>query len=273
MKKIIFLLFSFIFVLSNTCFAEWIYSKKADGWLYRDESKNELITNNWHLIDVGDNKQRAYYFNEYGFLITNGTTPDGKRTNERGEYIENGIVFETKKEIENSNTQIINTTNKELKTDTENKGIINTKNVDTKAISSNIGTGKLLKNYIVASQDVEILNEKNINGSKKTNVIAFKNNGAFISLNTKKHNKINLKCERDKTNKEAFFRLVLFVNGEEEDSIEFDEDEYEIEQEFEFKLNDDVDLVMYTNSTSSSWSKKYLYITNGRMSKYKEDDD
>ena len=134
-------------------------------------------------------------------------------------------------------------------------------------------SGRLLKNYIVASQDVEILNEKSINGSKKTNVIAFKQNGAFISINTKKNNKIILKCERDKINKDIDFRLALIVNGEEEDSLEFEDDEYETEQEFTFKINDDVDLVMYTNSTSSSWSSKNLYITNGRMGKYKEDDE
>lgn len=33
------------------------------------------------------------------------------------------------------------------------------------------------------------------------------------------------------------------------------------------------DLVMYTNSTSSFWASKNLYITSGRMGKYKEDDE
>ena len=270
MKKIIFLLFSFIFVLSNTCFAEWIYSEKANGWLYRDESKNELITNNWHFIDAGENIQRAYYFNEYGFLLVNGTTPDGKRTNENGEYIENGKVVEVPKN-NNQSSQVINTTGKEIVNDTAGQNYVNTKNVDM-TNTTNV-SGRLLKNYIVASQDVEILNEKSINGSKKTNVIAFKQNGAFISINTKKNNKIILKCERDKINKDIDFRLALIVNGEEEDSLEFEDDEYETEQEFTFKINDDVDLVMYTNSTSSSWSSKNLYITSGRMSKYKEDDE
>ena len=269
MKKLFFV-FCFIVILSNTCFAEWIYSKKADGWLYRDEIKNELVTSNWHLIDVGNNKQRLYYFNEYGFLVTNGQAPDGKKTNEKGEYIENGIVVETYKNTEQT-SKIINATGKEIINNTAGQNYINNSNIDMTNTTSS--SGRLLKNYIVASQDVEILNEKSINGSKKTNVIAFKQNGAFISINTKKNNKIILKCERDKINKDIDFRLALIVNGEEEDSLEFEDDEYETEQEFTFKINDDVDLVMYTNSTGSSWSSKNLYITNGRMGKYKEEND
>ena len=273
MKRVLVLTTIFITILSSMCKAEWIHSDKADGWLFRDETTNKLITNSWHLIDVDDNIQRFYFFNEYGFLVINGTTPDGKQTNEKGEYVENGIVVDIPKNIEQQNSQIINSTNKELKVSTENKAIINTKNIDTNEISNNQGTGRLLKNYIVASQDVEILNEKSINGSKKTNVISFKQNGAFISINTKKNNKINITCERDKSNNDIDFKLTLIVNGEEEDNIEFEEDEFLIEKEFTYKLNDDVDLVMYTNATNSKWSTKNLYITSGRMGKYKEDDD
>ena len=120
-------------------------------------------------------------------------------------------------------------------------------------------------------------NINNVSNTKKVDSSSIKANNSVdsssIQKNTKKNNKIILKCERDKINKDIDFRLALIVNGEEEDSLEFEDDEYETEQEFTFKINDDVDLVMYTNSTSSSWSSKNLYITSGRMGKYKEDDE
>ena len=47
----------------------------------------------WVEIDFeGDNYLEYYYFDSNGYLIMNGITPDGYTVNERGQWIENGIV-------------------------------------------------------------------------------------------------------------------------------------------------------------------------------------
>lgn len=47
----------------------------------------------WVEIDFeGDNYLEYYYFDSNGYLIMNGITPDGYIVNERGQWIENGIV-------------------------------------------------------------------------------------------------------------------------------------------------------------------------------------
>lgn len=285
MKKIIklSLLCFFVVLLTNTIFAKWIYSEKGKGWLYLDEASNSFIKNQWFLIDINDQIQRIYYFNENGFLQTNATLPDGKKTNNKGEYIENGKVVDVPKALvqtqmpqqqtsEKKSSQIINTTKKELKNDTAGSNIVNTKNRDINNEDYSV-SGRLLKNYIKDKQNVEIISEKSINGTKKNNVIFFKENGAFISINTKKYNKINLKIERDKVNDDAAYELRLVVNGVEEEVEQFVDDEYEINTEFKYNLNDEVDLVFYTNGQKSTWSKRGIYITTGRMGKYKQDDD
>ena len=285
MKKIIklSLLCFFVIMLINSVFAKWIYSEKGKGWLYLDEAGNSFVKNQWFLIDINDQIQRIYYFNENGFLQTNATLPDGKKTNSKGEYIENGKVVDVPKKLtqsqipqqqiaETKSAQIINATGKEIKNDTAGSNVINTKNRDINDEEYGV-SGRLLKNYIKDKQNVEILAEKNLNGAKKNNVIYFKENGSFISINTKKYNKINLKIEREKTNDDASYELRLVVNGIEEEVEQFEDDEYEINTEFKFKLNDEVDLVFYTNGQKSTWSKKGIYITTGRMGKYKQEDD
>ena len=285
MKKIIklSLLCFFVIMLINSVFAKWIYSEKGKGWLYLDEASNSFVKNQWFLIDINDQIQRIYYFNENGFLQTNATLPDGKKTNSKGEYIENGKIVNVPKNLTQSQipqqqiadtkpAQIINATGKEIKNDTAGSNVINTKNRDINDEDYGV-SGRLLKNYIKDKQNVEILAEKNLNGAKKNNVIYFKENGSFISINTKKYNKINLKIEREKTNDDASYELRLVVNGIEEEVEQFEDDEYEINTEFKFKLNDEVDLVFYTNGQKSTWSKRGIYITTGRMGKYKQDDD
>lgn len=291
MKKIIkfSLLCFFVILMTNTIFAKWIYSEKAKGWLYLDEVSNSFIKDQWFLIDINDQTQRIYYFNKYGFLQPNATLPDGKKTNNKGEYIENGVVVEvpkvlgqtTQQVIKQANTnqnttqqnsQIINTTGKELKNTTAGSNVINTKNRDESDEDYNV-SGRLLKNYIKNKQNVEILEEKNINGVKKNNVIFFKDNGSFISLNTKKYNKVNLVVERDKTNDDANYEIHLVRNGLDEEVEQFEEEEYSMNIEFKFLLNEEVDLVFYTNGQKSTWSKKGIYITSGRMGKYNEEKD
>lgn len=281
MKKLVFVML-FLIALSSfsfTALAGWIYSDKAKKWYYLDDQTKELIRGKWHgIIDNNTNEIKYYFFNENGCLLMNTITPDGKQVNEKGEWVENGIV---KVIIPNSkpSSNVINASGQEL-TDKHKEKVEEVSNKQTVNDNSNIlyaqqgeSSGRLLKNYILASENVEIIDEKNINGSKKRNVITFKNDGAFISINTKKYNKIIIKMERDKSSRDDYFRLALIVNGDEQDSIEFEDEEYITEYEFTYSLNDDVDIVMYSNAENNSWSSKNVYITSGRMSKYNEDEE
>lgn len=269
--KIFLSVFVIMSILASTTFAKWIKSDKLNNYLWLDENSNTIITNNYFWAGDSDNSDEEimYHAGEYGFIDLNLKIDSEYSTNDKGEVMKNNEVLKRKK-----GTQVINTTT----TETTNKSTENSNNSLISEDSSNIlyaqntGQGRLLKNYITSSQNVEILQEKSINGTKKNNVINFKVSGSFISLDTKKYNKVILKVEKDKSNKDIEYELKLIVNGEEQDSITFDDDQYEVEQEFTYSLNDDVDIVM-NSSDDSKWGQRGIYITSGRMSKYKEDDD
>ena len=59
------------------------------------------------------------------------------------------------------------------------------------------------------------------------------------------------------------------MNGIEEDSVSMNYEQLEQSYEFEYKLNDKVEIIM-TNDSDTNYITKGLYITQGRMSKYKE---
>ena len=275
MKKLIKILLFFVLlmqVLSINTYAEWIHNEKLNGWLFIDRINNQFIKSQYIWIDNEKEKdtQSLYYFNENGFCQISTVLPDGRITNDQGQVLdENGKPMTNYK----NKAKTINTTGKEIVNDTAGSNIIKSKknNDGTIEQSSSQGTGRLIKNYITGSYGVEIIKDKYINGASKPNVIHFKENGSYISLDTKKYNKVSLKLEREKTTSDVTYELRLVVNGYEEDEIQFEDDEYELECEFEWKLNDDVDLVMYQYGEVNSYSSKGIYIINGRMAKHKED--
>ena len=275
MKKLVKILLFFVLlmqVLSINTYAEWIHNEKLNGWLFIDRINNQFIKSQYIWIDNEKEKdtQSLYYFNENGFCQISIVLPDGRITNDQGQVLdENGKPMINYK----NKAKTINTTGKEIVNDTAGSNIIKSKknNDGTIEQSSSQGTGRLIKNYITGSYGVEIIKDKYINGASKPNVIHFKENGSYISLDTKKYNKVSLKLEREKTTSDVTYELRLVVNGYEEDEIQFEDDEYELECEFEWKLNDDVDLVMYQYGEVNSYSSKGIYIINGRMAKHKED--
>ena len=274
MKKIKCTILILIFVImpQSTAFAKWVKSDKLNNYLWIDENTNTITVNNYFWAKDGD-VEKLYYAGEYGFIYINKAIDNDFKANEKGEIVHDGQVV-----IRYIQSDVINATGKELvdKKEEKVKSLDEMKSVEdsTNIIYAQKGesSGRLLKNYIIDSQNVEIINEKTINGTKKNNVINFKTSGSFISINTKKYNKIIIKAERDNSNKNIDYELRLVVNGVEEDNLSFEDDENTVEQEFTFKQNDEVDLVMYSNDTSK-WSSKGMYITQGRMSKYKEEDD
>lgn len=62
------------------------------GWWYQNDDGSYII-NSWQWIDG-----RCYYFNQYGYCLTNTTTPDGCTVDESGVWVLDGIVQVKQKE-------------------------------------------------------------------------------------------------------------------------------------------------------------------------------
>ena len=287
-----------VFIMITTTNAKWIYSEKVKNYLWLDEVNNTIITNSYFWADVDEETERLYYAGEYGFIYVNKKIDENYTTNKNGEVIYNGELVQRVKQ-KSENDKVLETTKKQ-EIEAQNNAPIETQaNIiiqetiepapETKAssiiynnakvqedsedinkaqVSSN--TSRLLKNYILDKQNVELIKDKNINGTNKTNVLQFKTNGSFIQVNTKKYNKIIIKAEKNKYDTDVDYTLKFMVNGNLEDELVFDDDNYTAEVEWTYNLNDEVDLVL--NSTKESGSQNF-YIVSGRMSKYKEEDD
>ena len=257
MKCIVGLMILFCLMITTVTNAKWIYSEKAKNYLWIDDLSNSIIINNYFWAEDGDYR-KLYHAGQFGFIDVNKQIDSIYSTNEKGEVMQNGIVLTLPKQTQ---TQVINPIPQATEAqNTEQSQVIQ---------STMTGSGRSMNNYIKSKDNVDILEEKTINGEKKKNVIYFKKNGASITLDTKKYNKITLTLERDRINKDVDYQLSFVVNGIEEDSVSMNYDQLEQSYEFEYKLNDKVEIIM-TNDSDSQYSFKGLYVTQGRMSKYKE---
>jgi len=63
---------------------EW--KQDTTGWWY-ENSDGTYLDNQWEWIDG-----KCYYFGADGYMLTNGTAPDGSTVNEKGEWTVNGAV-------------------------------------------------------------------------------------------------------------------------------------------------------------------------------------
>lgn len=63
---------------------EW--KQDTTGWWY-ENSDGTYLANQWEWIDG-----KCYYFGADGYMLTNGTAPDGSTVNEKGEWTVNGAV-------------------------------------------------------------------------------------------------------------------------------------------------------------------------------------
>lgn len=80
-------------LLNSTAFAgEWL--KISDSlWLYAQENNEIDFKERWQWIDSNnDGMAECYYFDPEGFLLINGTTPDGYTVNSDGKWIVNGGI-------------------------------------------------------------------------------------------------------------------------------------------------------------------------------------
>lgn len=77
---------------SSALAAGW--QKNSSGWWYATNTDNTTWhVNGWQWIDGnGDGVSECYYFDGNGYLITNGTTPDGYNVNSDGQWMINNAV-------------------------------------------------------------------------------------------------------------------------------------------------------------------------------------
>ena len=70
------------------------WQKNNTGWWYGTNADNSTwYANGWQWVDGnGDGVSECYYFDGNGYIVTNGTTPDGYQVNGDGQWMQNGFV-------------------------------------------------------------------------------------------------------------------------------------------------------------------------------------
>lgn len=70
------------------------WQKNNTGWWYGTNADNSTwYANGWQWVDGnGDGVSECYYFDGNGYIVTNGTTPDGYQVNGDGQWMQNGVV-------------------------------------------------------------------------------------------------------------------------------------------------------------------------------------
>ena len=81
------------------------WQQDAKGWWWKNDNAS-YPKNEWVWLDGnGDGVSECYYFDENGYLMTNGTTPDGCSVNADGQWTENGQV-KTKGTVSTSQSSV-----------------------------------------------------------------------------------------------------------------------------------------------------------------------
>ncbi len=80
-------------MMSITSFAAG-WQQDSNGWWYGTNADNTAWYNNgWQWIDGnGDGAAECYYFDNNGYIVVNGTTPDGYQVDGNGAWIVNGAI-------------------------------------------------------------------------------------------------------------------------------------------------------------------------------------
>ena len=75
-----------IFIFFVLCILSFTYASSFDA-------NNHYHKSTWQWLDLNnDGIYECYYFNVLGHMFKDGTTPDGYKVNENGEWVVNGIV-------------------------------------------------------------------------------------------------------------------------------------------------------------------------------------
>jgi len=92
-KKSLFLIMFILLVLVGQIVFAGTIEKVDDSVMYKTNSGN-YATNIWVWLDInGDSVKECYRFDEEGHIAINYVGNDGRRTNDRGQLVENGFVM------------------------------------------------------------------------------------------------------------------------------------------------------------------------------------
>ncbi len=248
----------------------WI--KDSKGWRYF-LTNNQYYKNEWRWINSSDyHKAYCYYFDQNGYIYLDTITPDGYFVNANGEWydpITKEVWTKESYEIYTANnitpaTGII--TN-------QGTSIIDTTGIKISNSGASVGSSRSLRNNIADMQNVSIIDKVELNGTTHKNLICFDANGAWLTVKMGKYTKLKLKVAvKDSYIDETAYRLLVFVNDEEIDEIDFDSEKYErlenYEQDYELECDEgDTVMLYFTYTETNRWLKKKLYITSGVLQK------
>ena len=91
-KSLFIIMFILIVLVGQIVFAGTI-EKVDDSVMYKTNSGN-YATNTWAWLDInGDSVKECYRFDEDGHIAVNYVGNDGRRTNDKGQLVENGFVL------------------------------------------------------------------------------------------------------------------------------------------------------------------------------------
>lgn len=147
--KFIFLILMLILIDESIIFA---LSIKDNQYYYNNK---DYYKSCWQWLDLNnDGLYECYYFNVLGHMYKNGTTPDGYKVNENGEWVVNGIVLRKSsievKDLVDTNTAAVSSTY-----NTKNYVILDVKKDFAEELNNFIEDRVFeVRNYIV-SRDVD----------------------------------------------------------------------------------------------------------------------
>lgn len=244
----------------------WV--KDTKGWRYF-LSNNQYYKNEWRWINSSDyHKAYCYYFDQNGYIYLDTITPDGYYVNADGQW-SNPIT----KEAWTQESYAIYTTNN-ITTVTGIVANTGTNIIDTTGItisSSGVaaGSSRNLRNNIADMNNVSIVDKLELNGTTYKNLICFESNGAWLTVKMGKYTRLKLKVAvKDSYIDETAYRLLIYVNDEEIDEIDFDSEKYtrldSYEQDYEIECEEGDTIMLYYSFTETNrWLKKKMYITSG----------
>ena len=139
-------------LIINNCIRIFALSIKDNHYYYNNKDYYKSCCQ-W-LDSNNDGLYECYYFNVLGHMYKNGTTPDGYKVNENGEWVVDGIV-QRKNNIEVNDLIDINTSTISSTYNTKNYVIIDVKKDFAEELDNFIEEKVFdVRNYIV-SKDVD----------------------------------------------------------------------------------------------------------------------
>ena len=201
---------------------------EIDGFMMYKTKNGEFAKDCFIWLDInGDSVKECYRFNEKGYIAKNYIGHDNRRTNDKGQLIENGLVVKKLKsgliikndgtlQINEKENNIVNNIDNNVKQSNsieeikkDNNIILTTKIKNDKIKTTPIGNDKTENSKIIYSNnETKNDNNKNDDESSKSNIqiVAGKNIKNYI---TEKHNaKIDVE------------KVIIFGNDSWEEAIE-----------------------------------------------------